>query len=285
MRWSPTLALLGAIAACAPLPPAATAETFTAPVTAADGTVTAMQANLCRPVTSNPARLVVIAHGSPAQGSDRPFMRLISCGSEAVRWFTDRGYVVMVFLRRGYGATGGIWAENNGACSQADYVHAGLETARDIDAAVNAATQRPGVRPDGAIVVGQSAGGWGADAYDSVPHPKVAAFVSMAGGRGGHVHNLPNNNCGPDALAAAAGVYGAHASTPMLWVYAANDSFFAPPLAAAMHARFTEAGGRADLHQVGPYGRDGHQLFFGEGGATVWGPLLTAYFDQMAVQP
>ena len=72
---------------------------------------------------------------------------------------------------RGYGATGGDWAESYGGCAQADYVHAGLETARDIAATVDYATTLPGIRPDGAVVVGQSAGGWGAIAYDSQPHP------------------------------------------------------------------------------------------------------------------
>ncbi len=57
-------------------------------------------------------------------------------------------------------------------------------------------------------------------AYDSLPHPKVAAFVVMVGGRGGHEHDQPNTNCHPDLLPAAAGHYGATATTPMLWVAA-----------------------------------------------------------------
>jgi dienelactone hydrolase len=152
-------------------------------------------------------------------------------------------------------------------------------------AAIDAATRLPGVRPDGVILVGQSAGGWGAVAFDSQPHPKVAAIISMAGGRGGHHNDEPNNVCRPDQLTAAAGVLGAQATTPMLWIYTANDSFFAPPLAAAMHAQFTAAGGQAELHQIGPFGADGHQLFFGRGGSAVWGPLVAAYLTRMNVSP
>ena len=206
-------------------------------------------------------------------------MQLATCASEPARWFTDRGDVVLFPLRRGYGATGGAWAEANGRCDTPDYVHAGLETARDIAAAVDYGTALPFVRPNNAVVVGQSAGGWGTIAYDSVPHPKVNAFVVMAGGRGGHRDNLPNRNCAPDRLAEAAGTFGATAATPMLWVYAANDSYFAPPIAQAMHAAFTAAGGKAELVQPGPFGADGHRLFNGAGGSMVWGQLVEAYLN------
>jgi dienelactone hydrolase len=280
--WRAALLLTASLATARAQP---AAEYFTAPVTSADGSVVAMQASLCRPASPGPARLVVIAHGSPPNASARPRMTLTPCESEAVRWFTGRGYAVALFMRRGYGGTGGSWAEGAGPCARADYVHAGLETARDIAAAIDAATARPGVRPDGVVVLGQSAGGWGAVAYDSQPHPKAAAFISMAGGRGGHVDGEPNENCRPDALAAAAGQFGARATTPMLWVYAANDSFFAPPIAAAMHDSFTAAGGQAEFHAVGPYGSDGHRLFFGPGGSAVWGPIVAAYLTRMNAAP
>lgn len=248
------------------------------PVTDADGAQHLIQARLCRPADGNAlARLVVINHGSPPSASARPAMQLGRCDGEAAHWFIARGYAVVFALRRGYGATGGDWAESYGGCAQADYVHAGLETARDIAATVDYATTLPGIRPDGAVVVGQSAGGWGTIAYNSQPHPKVAAFVAMAGGRGGHEDNVPNQNCRPERLAEAAGHFGATASTPMLWVYAANDSYFAPPIASALQQAFTEAGGKAELERPGPYDGDGHRLFFGPSGSAVWGPMVEHY--------
>ena len=204
-------------------------------------------------------------------------MRLYSCDAEAARWFTFRGYVVGFVLRRGYGATGGYWAETTGGCNNPDYVRGGLESARDMQAAVAAMTQLPFVRRDGAIIVGQSAGGWGAIAYNSVPHPGVIAFVVMAGGRGGHKDMVPNNNCRPDLLEEAAGRYGATARTPMLWFYAANDSFFSPAIARRIFQDFTAAGGQAQLVQPSAFGRDGHNLFFGRGGSAIWGPFLETY--------
>jgi dienelactone hydrolase len=282
--WRASLALFAGLAVT-PVRAQPAAEFFTAPVTSADGTIVAMQASLCRPASPGPARLVVIAHGSPPRASARPHMTLTACDNEAVRWFTGRGYAAALFMRRGYGGTDGPWAEGAGPCAHAGYAHAGLETARDIAAAVDAATKLPGVKPDGVVVVGQSAGGWGVVAYDSLPHPKAAALISMAGGRGGHVNDEPNKNCRPDALAAAAGEFGARATTPMLWVFTANDSYFAPPIAAAMHDSFTLAGGQAEFHAVGPYGSDGHRLFFGPGGSAVWGPIVAGYLSRMNATP
>jgi dienelactone hydrolase len=232
---------------------------------------------VCRPATDMPARLVVINHGSPADPAARPRMQLVRCDEEAARWFLTRGYVVAFPLRRGYGATGGEWAENYGGCDHADYFHAGLETARDIDAAVLALTTLPYVTPDNVVIVGQSAGGWGTIAYASVPHPRVSAFIVMAGGRGGHLRDRPNQNCHAEKLAEAAGRYGATASTAMLWVYALNDTFFNPRIAQALYKSFTAAGGHADFEQPGAFDGDGHRLFFGAGGTAIWGPLVERY--------
>ena len=271
------LALCALLAGCTP--PSSAQDVTAVPVRDAAGQVTQLQTRVCRPAGQAPARLVVIAHGSPPNPADRTTMQLRTCDEETTRWFTGRGYVVAYALRRGYGATGGPWAEAPGDCAQVDYVHAGTETARDIAAVVDALAGQPGIRGDGVVVVGQSAGGWGTVALDSQPHPKVSGFVSMAGGRGGHLNRIPNQNCRPDRLAEAAGQFGATATTPMLWVYAANDSFFSPAIARDMHDRFTAAGGRADLQTPGPFRRDGHALFFAPGGSAIWGPLVAAYLD------
>jgi dienelactone hydrolase len=232
---------------------------------------------VCRPATDEPARLVVINHGSPADPAARPRMQIGRCDQEAAQWFLTRGYVVAFPLRRGYGATGGEWAENYGGCNEADYFHAGLQTARDIDAAVQALTTLPYVEPENVLIVGQSAGGWGTIAYGSLPHPRVSGFIVMAGGRGGHLHDRPNQNCHPEKLAEAAARYGATATTPMLWVYAFNDTFFNPKIAQALYKAFAAAGGHADFQQPGPFDDDGHRLFFGAGGSAIWGPLVERY--------
>ena len=256
------------------------------PARDAGGGSSLLYTRICRPPGDTPARVVLINHGAPPNPDARPSMRPASCENEAVRWFLTRGYLVVLGMRRGYGTTGGVWAETIGRrCGAAGYVRAGREGASDLDALVTYATALPYARPDRVVVVGHSAGGWVTDLYDSLQHPKVVAMVSMAGGRGGHLDYIPNNNCRSDELARAAGIAGATASTPMLWVYAANDSYFAPEIAIAMHAAFTKAGGKAELILPGAFGKDGHGLFFGKGGSAIWGPMMERYLASRQASP
>ena len=63
----------------------------------------------------------------------------------------------------------------------------------------------------------------------------------------------------------------------VLWVYTENDSFFGPRLATALHDAFTRAGGKAEMVRLPAFTEDGHTLFFGRGGSSIWGPLVERY--------
>ena len=249
----------------------------TVSIPAAGSAGVAMQGRLCRPRGAEQPRLVIINHGSPPDAAARVHMELTSCGSEAVRWFLERGYAVMLVLRPGYGATGGPWTEGYDGCASADFYRLGLETAAQIQRMVDYAATLPDLDHQHMVLVGQSAGGWGVLAYDSLPHPRVSAFIDMAGGRGGHYRGQPASNCRPQTLVEAAGRYGRSATTPMLWIYTGNDSYFGPELARAMHQSFVEGGGTAELVQPAAYGSDGHHLFFGPRGTALWGPVVERY--------
>jgi dienelactone hydrolase len=256
------------------------------PVRDSDGAPRQMIVRICRRSDSASGPVAVINHGSPADLVDRRSMQPAGCASEPARWFMGHGYVVVFPLRRGYGASSGGIAESSGACDSPDYLRAGLESARDVAAAVQFAATLPGARPDGMVVVGQSLGGWATLAYAAAAHPGVQAFISMAGGRGGHAFADTPGNCRPDLLVAAAGAFGRTARTPMLWVYATNDSYFPPALAQAMYAAFTDAGGKADLVQPAfAPAAEGHGLFFAAGGSRVWGPPVAAYLAARPAVP
>ncbi len=243
----------------------------------AKGMPAALYTRICRPRGEAPAPVVLINHGSPARASDRPSRQPTICESEAATWFLRQGFVVVAGMRRGHGASGNELAETSGGCSAPEFVRAGQEAARDLDALVQYAAALPFARPNGMVMVGQSTGGWATIGYNSVAHPRVTAMVNMAGGRGGHYQLMPNNNCRPDQLVLAAGTLGRTATTPMLWVYTENDSFFGPSLATALHDAFTRTGGRAEMVRLPAFTEDGHSLFFGRGGSSIWGPLVERY--------
>ena len=235
---------------------------------------TMMITTVMRPTGEDKRPLVVINHGSPADDSrSRMTPPRFSALSS---WFVTRGYVVALPLRRGYGETGGTWAENYGPCGNPDYFTAGLQGAADIKATLDFMRKQPFVLPDRSIVVGQSAGGWATIALSSLNPPGVPGMVNFAGGRGGH-QKLPGGalgNCVPDALVQAAGKYGATARVPMIWLYTANDSFFEPTLAKRMADAYDGAGGRATFRPLGPFAQDGHTLASSAKGVAIWsGPV------------
>lgn len=234
-------------------------------------------ATVMRPPGEARAPLVVINHGSPADGSQRAKMERPRY-SALTSWFLARGYVVALPLRRGYGESGGTWAEAYGRCDTPDYYNAGLRGAADIQATIDYMRTQPYVAGR-TIVVGQSAGGWATVALSSYNPPGVPGMVNFAGGRGGH-QKLPGGglgNCTPDALVQAAGKYGATARVPMLWLYTANDSFFEPSLAARMAAAYDAAGGRANYKALPAFGRDGHSLAGANSGVSLWSPLVESF--------
>lgn len=241
------------------------------------GTGRLIQLRTCRPGGAAAARLVVVNHGSPPVAAARGGVALRRCEDPAIAWFLRRGFAVAQPLRRGYGVSAGAWAEGYGTCGDPDFVRAGRESARDIRAAIAYAAALPGIAEGGVVAVGQSAGGWGVIALAAANPPGVAAVVSMAGGRGGWAHGVPRQTCTPSRLIAAAAEFGRTARVPALWVYAANDSYFEPALAAALHHAFLGAGGVAELRPLPPFGEDGHTLFFARDGAEIWGPPVEAF--------
>jgi dienelactone hydrolase len=255
-------------------------QSIRVPIDDASGQHRLMNGYICRPSGIEKPKLVVINHGSSTIASDRPWTPLASCYNDAVRWFMDRHYAVIQVWRLGYGPTGGAWTEGFAHCTAAGYYSAGVETARQIDAVVNYATSLPDVDPNGLVVVGHSGGGWGAIAYDSLPHAHVAAFINMAGGRGGHYRGKADNNCGADQLVAAARLFAKTSSTPMLWIYADNDSYFGPRLAKQMAAAYVAAGGKLEIDQPASHELDGHSLFFENQGSQIWGPFVQKYLDK-----
>ena len=139
-------------------------------------------ATVMRPPGEDKRPLAIINHGSPADSAQRPNMdrpRYPSLSS----WFVSRGYVVVLPMRRGYGESGGTWAENYGSCQTPDYFSAGLQGAADIKAAMDYMRSQPYVAADRTIVIGQSAGGWATVAFSSLNPPGVPGMVNFAGGR------------------------------------------------------------------------------------------------------
>jgi dienelactone hydrolase len=227
-------------------------------VPSADAAIAA-QALLYRPPGDGPFRLAVIAHASTenplrrAQMADPDYPALAA-------FLVARGFAVLVPERLGHGRTGGRYLEDQGGCAQADYVGAGRATARQIALALDFLRGQPFIARDGAVVIGHSAGGWGALALAGEDRKQIASIILFAAGRGGHADEAAGGVCAPERLIAASREFGRQAGVPVTWLVAANDSYFPPELSRRLADAFKDAGGKVTFSVLPAQGHEGHWL-------------------------
>jgi len=220
---------------------------------------------LFRPPGEGPFRLALIAHASTQNVLRRAQMPQPEYRALAA-FLVARGFAVLVPERPGHGATGGKYLEDQGGCDEADYAKSGRATADEIAAAMGFVRKQPFIRPDGMVVIGHSAGAWGALALAGENPGDLAAIIAFAPGRGGRANDQPNQVCAPHTLISAAGKFGKGARMPVTWLVAANDSYFSPALSRQLADAFRNAGGKVDFRVLAAYGSEGHWLPETEGG-------------------
>jgi dienelactone hydrolase len=245
-------------------------------------------AYVVRPVGSGPFPLAVMNHGVSLNAHERSFFPLVEF-RDAAMWFARRGYLVVAPVGTGYGAGAldvperglfSVFYSKIGSCENPNFRDAGMAVAAVDKWIIDYMAEQKYAAPGGAIVIGQSAGGWAAIALSSQNLPSVKAIIVFAAGRGGRVGGKPNNNCAPDKLVEATGAFGRSARTPMLWIYIENDTFFGPDLSKRMHAAYTEAGGSAEYHLMPPFGSDGHFFIDSPDAIPQWSPLVSQFLDK-----
>jgi dienelactone hydrolase len=240
-----------------------------------------MRSYLYRPAGDGPFPLAVINHGSDEDAARRAKAAMPSFPA-LTAWLVARGYAVLLPQRPGHGITGGRYLEGQGFCGSPDFEQAGLAAAYSIESAIDFMRAQSFLKTDGIVVIGNSAGGWAALALASRNPAGVSAVVDFAGGRGGRDRDKPNRNCAPDRLVGTAGVFGRTARIATLWLYAENDSYFAPELSRRMADAFSAAGGDAEYHLLPPVRGDGHALIATAGKEASWMPYLEAFLDRIA---
>jgi dienelactone hydrolase len=250
-------------------------------------------AYVVHPAGSGPFPLAVMNHGVSLTPRDRSFFPLVEF-RDAAMWFARRGYLVVAPTGPGYGAAAldaperGLFAvfySKVGTCENPNFRDAGMAAALLDKWIIDYMTEQKLVVPDSAIVVGQSAGGWGAIALSSQNLSSVKAIITFAAGRGGRVGGKPNNNCAPDKLVQAAAEFGHAARTPMLSIYIENDTFFGPTLSRQMIDAYNGAGGHAEYHLLPPFGDEGHFLIDSPDSIPLWSPLVGPFLDSHAQRP
>ncbi len=222
--------------------------------------ITPSRAVLFRPPGKGPFRLAVIAHASTQNRLARAQMPQPEYPALAAA-LVSRGFAVLVPQRLGHGKTGGPYLEDQEGCDNAEYAMSARSTAEAITTALTFMRTQPFVRKDASVIVGHSAGGWGALALADQSPKSISAIIVFAPGRGGRANDRAGNICAPDKLIAAATEFGEGAKVPVTWLVADNDSFFPPEFSKRMADAFIEAGDdKVDFKVLPAFGTEGHWL-------------------------
>jgi dienelactone hydrolase len=220
---------------------------------------------LFRPPGDGPFQLAVIAHATTQNALRRAQMPQPEYRA-LVAFLVARGFAVLVPERLGHGATGGDYLEDQGGCDAPDYMRSGRATADQIRLALEFLRGQSFIRRDGAVVIGHSAGGWGALALANSDPKAVSAIIAFAPGRGGHANDADNQVCAAQSLVAAARAFGKAARVPVTWLVAANDTYFSPAFSLTLVEAFRAGGGKADFRVLPAFGNEGHFLPESEAG-------------------
>jgi dienelactone hydrolase len=251
-------------------------------IPASNGNYT-IAAKILRPEGAGPYGAIVLNHGAPVSAEERRLESpdlLVNTASI----FAQRGYVVVMPLRRGFGATGGEFAEDAGSCRNPDYRRGEAAAADDVMAAYAYARTLPYVDGSRMMLAGQSAGGVASIFTAGARSPQgLVAVLAFAAGRGGNPYRNPGVPCAVEPLAQVFDELGKAVKVPVLFHYAENDHFFNPTTSRLWYQRFAAGGAKADYVLQPAFGRDGHYIFSDDSGAKVWLPAVERFLAKYHV--
>jgi dienelactone hydrolase len=240
-------------------------------------------ARIVRPQGEGKFGAVVLNHGVAGTRTERlresPDQLL-----SAATVFVQHGYVVIMPLRRGFGLTGGEYAEDPGPCSNPDFRRAETAASEDVMAAYDYARSLPYVDGARMILAGQSAGAMVSLYTAAMRSPQgLVAVLGFAAGRGGNPDYRPGVPCAVEPVAKLLDTLGKSIKVPVLFHYAANDRFFNAETSRLWFDRFKAGGAKAEYVLQPPFGADGHYVFSAVDGAKIWLPAVEQFFDEYDV--
>lgn len=215
-----------------------------------------------KPAGIGPFPVLIFHHGSTGGGRDPSTFRLSYDPVSLARWFTARGYAVVLPQRRGRGGSEGLYDEGFAADRSKGYTCeeerslAGAEHAlRDIDAVTTAILAQPFVDRSRVLVGGNSRGGILAVAWAG-RHPDLPlGVVNFVGGWLGTFCSTAS------AVNQRLFTMGGAFHRPTLWLYGDHDPLYSIAHSQQNFERFKDAGGIGTFHVIEePAAENGHLI-------------------------
>jgi dienelactone hydrolase len=274
--WSATL-LLAVLSVAAPgQAEELRAETVWIPTVESPAARTARQlrleATLYHPPGRGPFPVLLFNHGSTGNARIAPTMTVRY--PEVARFFVERGFAVMVPMRRGRGASEGVYDEAYG-CDPARLANGVERGTADVEAAVTFALRQSWADPTRLVLGGMSRGALLSVLYPSVRRLTPRGVINFAGGW------TPDWCDGRARFNEQMFARAGRVTLPMLWLYAENDRNYGPSSIHTYHRAFTKSGGAADLRLFPAIGHDGHDLL--PRSAAVWQQAVDDFLERIGL--
>lgn len=213
-----------------------------------------LEATIYRPTGDGKLPLVVFNHGSTGMGAV-PTSRTYRYERQA-RFFVDRGFAVIVPMRKGRGKSEGSYAESEARTCEFNTWYSGIDSAiEDVNGVIAYASTLPYVDSSRLILSGISRGG-----FLSVAYAAQGAFRAQVKGVINFVGGWVYEGCPRDFNRESYSEFGSKTKLPMLWLYAENDAAYSSAAIRGYAEMFAAAGGRADLRLYSGVPGNGHRL-------------------------
>jgi len=195
---------------------------------------------LHRPAPSGRFPVLVFNHGSTGAGRVSPTSTTQYQYPEVVRFFLERGWAVLIPMRRGRGASEGDYLERY-ECDRATLT-AGVERGiEDVEAALAFVSAQPWADPGRLLLGGQSRGGLLSVLYPSRREVNARGVINFAGGwMAERCDNVTRFNVGPSRRPAGPRSCPCCGCTPRT-----IGTIARPPFARTIRRSRRRAGGRS----------------------------------------
>ncbi|HET7524450.1 MAG TPA: dienelactone hydrolase family protein [Burkholderiaceae bacterium] len=231
-----------------------------------------------KPPGDGPFPLAIVSHGRAT--AERRSQQGRQRFEPLARYLVNKGFVVLVPTRVGYGDTYGDFdPEDHGGCSAMRVEPVALAASDQVIAAAQFARTLAYVDASQWVAIGQSVGGLTSVAVASRNPPGLIGAINFSGGAGGDPQHRPGQPCTPVQIERLWRQQAATVQVPMLWLYWDNDKYWGAEQPKRWYQAFSEGGGKAQMHTLPAAGVDGH------GGVNIdmdtWVPIVEAYLARL----
>jgi len=247
-----------------------------------DGQGDKLEAMIYRPDADGVYPLIVLNHGRSSDAEKRKDPNLVYFYKTQAETLAQKGFVVVLAVRRGYGKSEGADAEYS---TSSTIYQAGLAGTKDVAEVVKFMQGKPYVDSTHTILLGQSCGGLVSVACTTKDIPGLVGVVNFDGGLRHTDRTNPDSWSSDDVsyLLDTYTSYGKKAKVPTIWIYSATDQYFPADLSPKMFAAFIKGGGTGEFFLLPDSRQKGHDFFPLNSTISTWMPILEQFLDKLQI--